>query len=141
MPKETMKQLKIATMELAWSHLMIQRFNLREQWAIDIICLELVTGELGSDTLFHVIDAKTSYNVLLKQPWLHENGVIPLTLHQCFKFYKGWVKKVKVDAKPFIKVKSYFTNAKFYTKDDIIQEVLSTIIPSIGKAKLKKKVK
>ena len=47
------------------------------------------TNQLSSDMLFHVINAKKSYNVLLGQPWFHENGVIPLTLHQCFKFYKG----------------------------------------------------
>ena len=78
-----------------------------------MIRLELVTGELSSKTLFHVIDAKTSYDVLLEQPWLHDNGVIPSTLHQCFKFYRGWVKKVAADTKPFTEVESYFADAKF----------------------------
>ena len=78
-----------------------------------MIRLELVTGELSSKTLFHVTDAKTSYNVLLEQPWLHDNGVIPSTLHQCFKFYRGWVKKVAADTKPFTEVESYFADAKF----------------------------
>ena len=102
--------------------------------------MELVTGELGLDTLFHVIDAKTSYNVLLGRPWLHENGVIPSTLHQCFKFYQGGVKKVEADTKPFTEVESYFANAKFYIENDVIQEVLPSIIPSTGNAKLKGKV-
>ena len=105
-----------------------------------MIALELVTGELSSNTLFHVIDAKTSYNVLLGQPWLHENGVIPSTLHQCFKFYKGGVKKVEVDTKPFIEVEFYFADTKFYIGNDATKEVLPTIIPSTRKAKLKGKV-
>ena len=80
---------------------MIQGFNQEGKWAIGMIRLEFVTSELSSNMLFHVIDVKTSYKVLLEQPWLHENGVIPSTLHQCFIFYKGGVKKVEVDTKPF----------------------------------------
>ena len=65
MPKVTMKRLKIATKELTRSHLMIQGFNQGGQRAIGMIHLELVIGELSLNTLFHVIVAKTSYNVLL----------------------------------------------------------------------------
>ena len=119
---------------------MIQGFNQGGQRAIGMICLELVTGELSSNTLFHVIDANTSYNVLLGRPWLHENGLIPSTLHQHFKFYIGGVKKVEADTKPFIEVESYFADAKFYIENDAMKEVLLAIIPSIGKAKLKGKV-
>ena len=64
-----------------------------------MIHMELVAVELNLNTLFHVIDAKTSYNVLLRRPWLHQNGVILLTLHQCFKFYREGVKKVEADTK------------------------------------------
>ena len=97
-----------------------------------MIRLELVTGELSSNTLFHVIDAKTSYNVLLGRPWLHENGAIPSTLHQCFKFYKGGVKKVEADAKPFTEVRSYFVDAKFYMENDAMEEVLLRSFPQLG---------
>ena len=140
MPKTTMKRLEIATKELTRSRLMIQGFNQGGQRAIGMIRLRLVTGELSSNTLFYVIDAKTSYNVLLGRPWLHENGAIPSTLHQCFKFYKGGVKKVETDAKPFTEVESYFVDAKFYIENDAMEEVLPAIIPSTGKAKLKEKV-
>ena len=106
-----------------------------------MIRLELVTGELSSNTLFHVIDAKTSYNVLLGRPWLHENGVIPSTLHQyCFKFYQGEVKKVEADTKPFTEVKSYFVDAKFYIENEAMEEVLPATILSTRKVKLKEKV-
>ena len=101
-----------------------------------MIRLELVTGELSSNTLSHVINAKTCYNVLLGRPWLHENGVIPSTLHQCFKFYQGMVKKVEADTKPFTKVESYFADAE----NEAMEEVLPATIPSTGKVKLKGKV-
>ena len=135
-----MKRLGIAMKELTRSHLLIQGFNQGRQWVIGMIRLELATGELSSITLFHVIDAKTSYNVLLGRPWLHENGVIPLTLHGCFKFYKGGVKKVEVDTNPFTEVESYFVDAKFYTENDVMQEVLLAIILSTKNAKLKGKI-
>ena len=48
--------------------------------------------------------------------------------------------KVEADTKPFIEVESYFSYAIFYAENEVMQEVLPTIIPSIGKAKLKEKV-
>ncbi|KAL6336592.1 hypothetical protein AAG906_025597 [Vitis piasezkii] len=69
-----------------------------------------------------------------------KNGVIPLTLHQCFKFYREGVKKVEAYTKPFTKVESYFVDAKFYTENDVMQEVLHAIILSTGKDKLEGKV-
>ncbi|XP_057251982.1 uncharacterized protein LOC130591977 [Beta vulgaris subsp. vulgaris] len=75
MPKSTMIDLGITMEDLSDSRLMIQGFNLNSQRAIGIIRLNLVMGELTSSTLFHVIDTKTSYKMLLGRPWLHENGV------------------------------------------------------------------
>ncbi|XP_024200623.1 uncharacterized protein LOC112203960 [Rosa chinensis] len=86
-----------------------------------------------SNTLFHMIDAKTSYNLLLGRPWVHKNGVVPSTLHQCFKFYNGGVKTVAGDTKPFTEAGSYFVDSKFYRDDEIIEEVLPIRVPSTGK--------
>ena len=78
-----------------------------------MICVNLIMGELKVETLFHVIDAKTSYNLLLGRPLTHMNGVIPFTLHQCFKFYANGVKTVIGDLKPFTEAELYFADAKF----------------------------
>ena len=100
-----------------------------------MIRLDMIIGELKSNTLFHVIDAKTSYNILLGRPWIHENDVVPSTLHQCFKFYHGGVKTVIGDTKPFTEAESYFADSKFYSDEEsVIQEVLSIEVPSTGKA-------
>ena len=80
-----------------------------------MIRIDLTVEELKAETLFHVINEKTSYNLLLGRPWTHWNGVIPSTLHQCFKFNKGGVKIVVGDLKPFTEAESYFADAKFYT--------------------------
>ncbi|KAK4406600.1 hypothetical protein Sango_0666500 [Sesamum angolense] len=71
-----------------------------------------------SSALFHVIDAKTSYNMLLGRPWLHENAVVPSTWHQYFKYCRnGIVKKVLGDNKSFTEAESHFADAKYYIED------------------------
>ncbi|KAL0440371.1 UNVERIFIED_CONTAM: hypothetical protein Slati_2520100 [Sesamum latifolium] len=94
---------------------MIQGFNQGGQRAVGIIRLQLTMEDMVSTALFHVIDAKTSYNMLLGHPWLHENAVVPSTWHQCFKYCRnGIVKKVLGDSKPFTEVESHFSNTKYY---------------------------
>jgi hypothetical protein len=99
MSKVTMKRLGISMEELSKSRLVIQGFNQEGQRAIGIIQLDVIMEDLKTRPLFHVIDSKTSYNLLLGRPWLHENGIVPSTLHQCFKYSIG--KQVKKgDSRP-----------------------------------------
>ncbi|KAI5335402.1 hypothetical protein L3X38_025535 [Prunus dulcis] len=113
---------------------MIQGFNQGGQRAMGMIRIELVIGDLKSNTLFHVIDAKTSYNLLLGRPWVHENGIVPSTLLQCFKFYRGGVKKILGDVKPFTEAESYFADTEFYMDEDVAFEVIPVKVHSTGKA-------
>ncbi|PIN20262.1 hypothetical protein CDL12_07045 [Handroanthus impetiginosus] len=125
MPKSIMKRLGIPAEDLSRSRLTIQGFNQDGQKAIGMIRLDLMIGELKVSTLFHVIDARTSYHLLLGRPWLHENGVIPSTLHPCFKYVKdGVIVQVDADTKPFTHAKSYFADAKLYLDPDSIKKVL-----------------
>ncbi|KAK4381161.1 hypothetical protein Sango_2995100 [Sesamum angolense] len=94
LPLRTLKELGIPIDELSNSCLMIQGFNQGGQRAIDVIRMELLMDDMMSTTLFHVIDAKTFYNMLLGRPWLHENFVVHSTWHQCFKYCRnGTVRK------------------------------------------------
>ncbi|KAM2645653.1 hypothetical protein EV1_019177 [Malus domestica] len=87
MPKSTMTTIGINVDELFLSRLLIEGFNQRGQRAMGMIRVEMTIGELQSSTIFHVIDARTSYNLLLGRPWIHGNGVVPSTFRQCLKFY------------------------------------------------------
>nr|XP_027083559.1 uncharacterized protein LOC113705849 [Coffea arabica] len=119
MSVRAMKELGISNDELSQSRLMIQGFNQGGQRAIGLIRLELLIGELSSSALFHVIEAKTSYNMLLGRPWIHENEIIPSILHQCFKYCRdGIVKKVVADDKPFTEAETHFADAKFYLQKE-----------------------
>ncbi|KAH0761501.1 hypothetical protein KY290_017574 [Solanum tuberosum] len=117
LPIHTMKELGISTTDLTDSRLMIQGFNQGGQRSIGTVKIDLTIGELQSNMWLHVIDAKTSYNILLSRPWVHENKVIPSTYHQCLKYYEdGVAKRIIADDNPFTEVEAHFADAKFYLK-------------------------
>ena len=66
------------------------------------------------------------------------NGVIPSTLHQCYKFYTNGVKMVIGDLKPLIEAESQFTNAKVYIDSDVSFKVLLMKYHTMGDSKSKK---
>ncbi|KAA0046770.1 ty3-gypsy retrotransposon protein [Cucumis melo var. makuwa] len=107
MPKSTMRQLGILMDELS---------NIK------------VTS-----ALFHVIDSRTIYKLLLDRPWIHGNGVVTSILHQCFKFYQDGVKKVEVDSNPFLEAESHFVDAKFYLKNDNSPEAVPVEIHVVNR--------
>ncbi|KAB2604851.1 hypothetical protein D8674_037138 [Pyrus ussuriensis x Pyrus communis] len=96
--------------------------------------MTIIGIKLKSSTIFHVIDARTSYSLLLGRPWIHANGVVPSTLHQCLKFYREGVKVIQGDTKPFTEAESHFADAKFYMDEDVVPEALPEDIKSTGKA-------
>ncbi|KAM1787735.1 hypothetical protein ACFX11_038100 [Malus domestica] len=138
MPKSTMTTIGIKADELSLSRLLIQGFNQGGQRAMGMIRVEMTIGELKSSTIFHVIDARTSYGLLLGRPWIHANGVVPSTLHQCLKFYREGAKVIYGDTKPFTEAESHFADAKFYMDEDMVPETLPKKIKSTGKATPKK---
>ncbi|KAG9446452.1 hypothetical protein H6P81_012580 [Aristolochia fimbriata] len=118
LPIWTLKNVGLVANDLQDSSLMIQGFNQEGQRALGTIKLELLIGDMTSHVLFHVIDARTSYNVLLGRPWLHSNRVIPSTLHQCFKYYQdGEEKTVFADECPFTEAEASFADAKYYSEE------------------------
>jgi len=72
MPKSMMHNLGITIKEFPKIWTMIQGFNLEVQRAIGMILVKLVMGDLSAPSIFHVVDAKNSYKLLLGKPWLHE---------------------------------------------------------------------
>jgi len=86
-----------------------------------------------TSSIFHVIDARTSYRLLLGRPWLHEHGVVASTLHQCLKYYCDGEKKINGDVKPFTKVESHFADARFFEEGVAPKETMSSTIFSTGK--------
>ncbi|KAL2532881.1 Uncharacterized protein Adt_06232 [Abeliophyllum distichum] len=82
---------------------MIRGFNQKGQGAIGMIRLKLQIGDLNSLALFHVIDAKISYEFLIGRVWLYENVV--------------------AESKPFFKEEFYFADAKLYLEGEELHSV------------------
>ena len=59
----------------------MQGFNQVGQKALGTIAWKVELDNIYTDVLFHVIDANTSYNALLGQPWLHTYKAIASTIH------------------------------------------------------------
>ncbi|KAL9239139.1 hypothetical protein vseg_013488 [Gypsophila vaccaria] len=134
-----MTELGITMDELSRSNMMIHGFNLNGERTVGIIHVNLNIDELSSDTLFHVIDARTSFKLLLGRPWAHENGVVASTLHQCLKYYRGGERKINADVKPFTKADSLFADARFFEENGTSSELLPAMISSTGKGIKKSK--
>jgi hypothetical protein len=81
-----------------------------------MISLDLKLEKFMTYVKFHVIDIATSYNALLGRPWLHENRIVPSTLHQCLKYKDslGDVVTIFTDKKSFTVAESFYADAKFY---------------------------
>jgi len=119
--------------ELAKSRMMIQAFNLEGKRVIGMIRIELIMGDLSTSSIFHVINAKTSYRLLFGQPWLHEHGIVASTLHQCLKYYREGEKKINRDVKSFTAVESHFTDSRFFKGGATPKETMPSTISSTGK--------
>jgi hypothetical protein len=67
----------------------VDRVFRRADKAKGIISKELTVGCKTVHTAFFVIDMKERYNVLLGRDWIHANGCVPSTLHQCLIQWVG----------------------------------------------------
>jgi len=94
----------------------IYGFNTGSSHPLGKMWLRCRIGDLKSEVTCYVIDADTSYNLLLGRPWIHANWIVPSTLHQCFKSVEGHaiVQTVFAEKQPFKGVKNHFTDALLY---------------------------
>src|SRR2546430_7284382 len=71
---------------------------------------------LKTEVTVYVIDADTSYNLLLGRPWIHRNHIVSSTLHQVMKYVdaQGQVCTLVAEQRPFEEIENYFTDALLY---------------------------
>lgn len=57
---------------------------------MEILTLNITTGKIEKSVTFRVLNIITSFNMLLKFPWIHDLGVILSSLHlKVKKIVKG----------------------------------------------------
>jgi len=85
-PKRLLYFLDISLYRLPATTTTIYGFNAGSSHPLGTIRLRCRIGSLKSEVTCYVINADTSYNLLLGRPWIHANWIVPSTLHQCFKY-------------------------------------------------------
>jgi len=116
LPLRVLKAMGITPNQLCPALLIIRGFNQVGQKAFGKVALKVELDDLYTDALFYVIDADTSYNALLSQPWLHTSKAITSTLRQCLKYTDehGSKKMIQGDTNPFHGEDVNYADAKFY---------------------------
>jgi hypothetical protein len=69
--------------ELLNTNMMLSGFSGEAGDAKGFISNELTVGSKTVPMAFFVVDVKGRYNVLLGRDWIHANGCVPSTVHQC----------------------------------------------------------
>jgi hypothetical protein len=75
--------------ELMRTNMMLNGFSGEVTEVKGIISKELIVGSKTMPTAFFVVDVKGKYNVSLGRDWIHTNGCVPSTLHQCVVQWVG----------------------------------------------------
>src|SRR3954470_3111854 len=116
MPRRVMEHLSIPTHILSATDTNIFGFNANSTQPMGKIKLRCQIGDLKTEVTVYVIDADTSYNLLLGRPWIHRNHIVPFTLHQVMKYVdeQGQVRTLVAKQRPFKGVENYFTDALLY---------------------------
>jgi len=86
MPHRVMKHLGIPTHRLNATQTTIYGFNANGTHSMGKIKLKCQIRDLRFEMTCYVIDADSSYNLLLGRPMIHRNSIVPSTLHQVMKY-------------------------------------------------------
>jgi len=118
-PKRLLYFLGIPLSRLSITTTIIYGFNAGSSHPLGKTPLRCQIEDLKSEVTYYVIDANTSYNLLLGWSWIHANWIVPFTLHQCFKYVdnKAMIMTVFVEMQPFKGVESYFTDSLLYKEN------------------------
>src|SRR5438045_8446807 len=86
MPRRVMEHLSILAHRLSATETNIFGFNANSTRPMGKIKLRCQIGDLKTEVTVYVIDADTSYNLLLGRPWIHGNQIVPSTVHLVLKY-------------------------------------------------------
>lgn len=91
-------------------------FNSSGIYTMGKIKMRCQVGDLITVVTCYVIYTETSYNVLLRRPWIRRNRIMPSTLHQVMKYADEWgaICTLTADQHPFKGVKNYYTDFPLY---------------------------
>src|SRR5438445_1028897 len=86
MPRRVIEHLSIPAHRVSATDTNIFGFNANSTRPTGKIKLRCHMGDLKIEVTVYVIDAVTSYNLLLRCPWIYRNHIVPSTLHQVMNY-------------------------------------------------------
>ena len=111
-----LQELGVPSNKLNSTNTTIQGYDGEIQKPIGKMWIKFQLRSLASKATLHIIKICGCYNTLLGRRWLHDNAIVPSTLHRFFKYIDdgGKVHHVFVDKKPFKGKEVYFTDVAMY---------------------------
>ncbi|OVA02093.1 hypothetical protein BVC80_1261g7 [Macleaya cordata] len=135
-PLNIIKALRVPAKHVIRMPTTVYGFGGYTQDTMGQVNLDVKVRPIHASTTFHIIDADTSYHVLLGRPWLHKHKVIPSTYHQCVKvIVKGKEYRITALESPFSPEEAHLADATFYHSIDtepqeMMSKITSTPLPA-----------
>ena len=85
MPLSTFRATGIPSEKLIPQAIDIVGFGNDMRQSIGLVTTALHLEKFQAPARFHVIDANTSYHLLIGRAWMHKFSIVPSTYHQCMK--------------------------------------------------------
>ncbi|KAF8114891.1 hypothetical protein N665_0032s0022 [Sinapis alba] len=84
--------------QTAYQDLGLEEDALTRKQTTGEVIVSVYAEEINMSTKFLIVECKSSYNMILGRPWIHDMGAVPSTLHQMVKFPTSlWIKEIKRD--------------------------------------------
>ncbi|XP_051139076.1 uncharacterized protein LOC127256893 [Andrographis paniculata] len=102
MPLKTLKKLGKGIGDLSPVDIEMTSFTRQPTKPEGMVVAPIEVGPKVISTVFFVVDANTTYSVLLRRDWIHASKCVPSSLHQHIMFWKGdKVFRMDVNTNPF----------------------------------------
>ncbi|KAJ8644366.1 hypothetical protein MRB53_006114 [Persea americana] len=117
---QTMNHVSLTPKLLKETNVSIHRYDGHGSRALGKIKIKCQIGDMTAHPVCYVVEACTTYSLLLGRPWIHEKHVVPSTLHQCFKYTDSnlTVRRQFVDKKPIQGARVYCSDAALYEEEE-----------------------
>ncbi|XXG82944.1 hypothetical protein AAC387_Pa10g0816 [Persea americana] len=116
---QTMNHVDLTPRSLRDTNVKIHGYDGQGSRALRKIKIKYQINHLIACSNSYVVEACTTYGLLLGRPWIHENHVIPSMLHQCFKYVDSTVtvRRQFTDWKPFHGEGIYCSDVALYEEE------------------------
>jgi hypothetical protein len=130
-PLSTLQAVNLPQQKIQGSPMEVIGFGGMTEHTMGHVQLVLKVGPIVALIRFHVVNAETSYHVLLGRPWLHKHKLVSSTYHQCVKGrLNGKPIRIAANSCPFDQTEAHFVEAALY--DDLASTGEPSIVRPCG---------